>query len=104
VLSDSVIRMGGQGEKSGGSCSAAHGPKGTGLFRMPGSNTFIIESESSRHRLLFNGQDIGAFATLEAAEHKATELANRAVPGITLRFELDFKWVLSDLEIRAATV
>jgi len=71
---------------------------------MPSSSTFIIESEQSRHRLLFNGQEIGTFATLEAAEREATELANCAVPGITLRFELDFKWVFSDLEIRAATV
>ena len=71
---------------------------------MRSSNTFLIESELSRHRLLLNGQEIATFATLDGAETEATEIANRAVPGITLRFELDFKWTLSDLEIRAATV
>jgi hypothetical protein len=74
------------------------------LLSMRTSNTFVIESETSRHRLLLNGQEIGKFATLEAAEKAAAELANRAAPGAKLRFELDFKWTLSDLEIRAATV
>jgi hypothetical protein len=44
------------------------------------------------------------FATLEGPEKEANKVANRAVPGIKLRFELDFKWTLSDLEIRAATL
>jgi hypothetical protein len=104
VFSDGVVTMRGQAESSRGSCAAAHGSDGTGPLRMQSSNTFIIESELSRHRLLLNGQEIGTFATLESAEEEATEFANRAVPGITLRFELDFKWVLSDLEIRTATV
>ena len=71
---------------------------------MQANNVFLIESEQSSHRLVFNGQQIGTFATLDAAERKAAELAERVFPGVTLRFELDFKWTLSDLEIRSATV
>ena len=71
---------------------------------MRSNNTFMIESELSAHRLLFNGQQIGTFATLQAAEAEAAELAKRVFPGVELRFELDFKWTLSDLEIRSATV
>ena len=71
---------------------------------MRSNNTFMIESELSAHRLFFNGQQIGTFATLDGAEKEATELAKRVFPGVELRFELDFKWTLSDLEIRAATV
>ncbi len=69
---------------------------------MRTNNTFLIESELSRHRLLLNGREISTFATLEAAEAEASKVAERAVPGATLRFELDFKWTLTDLEIRAA--
>jgi hypothetical protein len=65
---------------------------------------FLIESESSRHKLLLDGREISTFATLGAAEAEANEIANRLVPGANLRFELDFKWTLSDLEIRAATL
>jgi hypothetical protein len=71
---------------------------------MPSNNAFVIESEPSRHRLFLNGREFGTFATVDAAEKKAAELADRAVPGATLRFELDFKWTLTDLEIRAATL
>jgi hypothetical protein len=70
VFSDSVITMRGQEEKSRRSCAAAHGSEGTGLLRMPGSNTFIIESDLSSHRLLFNGREIGTCATLERAEQR----------------------------------
>jgi hypothetical protein len=65
-------------------------------------NTFLIESERSRHRLILNGREVATFTTLEAAEAEASKIAKHAVPGATLRFELDFKWTLSDLEIRAA--
>ncbi len=71
---------------------------------MRKSSTFLIESERSRNKLLLNGQEIATFATLEAAEAEANKVANRTVPGTTLRFELDFKWTLTDLEIRAATL
>ena len=71
---------------------------------MQGNNVFLIESEQSSHRLVFNGQQIGTFASLDAAEREGTELAERAFPGVTLRFELGFKWTLSDLEIRSATI
>jgi hypothetical protein len=68
------------------------------------SYTFLIESERSRNKLFLNGQEIATFATLEAAEAEANKVANRTIPGATLRFELDFKWTLTDLEIRAATL
>ena len=71
---------------------------------MTKSYTFLIESERSRNKLLLNGQEIATFATLEAAEAEANKVAGRAVPGAKLRFELDFKWTLTDLEIRAATL
>jgi hypothetical protein len=71
---------------------------------MRKSYNFLIDSEPSRHKLLVNGQEIATFATLEAAEAEAEKVANRAVPGATLKFELDFKWTLTDLEIRAATL
>ena len=64
----------------------------------------MIESERSRNKLFLNGQEIATFATLEAAEAEANKVANRTIPGATLRFELDFKWTLTDLEIRAATL
>ena len=69
---------------------------------MRKSYNFLIESERSRNKLFLNGQEIATFATLEAAEAEANKVANRTIPGATLRFELDFKWTLSDLEIRAA--
>jgi hypothetical protein len=71
---------------------------------MRTSNTFVIESERSRHRLTLNGEKISIFGTLNAAEAEASKIAEQAVPGATLRFELDFKWTLTDLEIRAATL
>src|SRR5882762_4027193 len=83
---------------------ASRGPWRTELLNMQGDNTFRIESEQSSHRLFFNGQLIGTFATLNAAEAEATELARRVFAGTTLRFGLDFKWTLSDLEIRSVTV
>jgi hypothetical protein len=67
-------------------------------------NTFLIESQSSRHELILNGRKISTFATLDDAESEANKVANRMVPGASLRFELDFKWTLSDLEVRAATL
>ena len=74
-----------------------------GRFSMR-SYTFLIKSERSRNKLFLNGQEIATFATLEAAEAEANKVANRTIPGATLRFELDFKWTLTDLEIRAATL
>jgi hypothetical protein len=71
---------------------------------MRGGNTFLIESQSSRHELILNGRKISTFATLDEAEAEANKVANRMVPGASLRFELDFKWTLSDLEVRAATL
>jgi hypothetical protein len=67
-------------------------------------NTFLIESDSSGHELIFNGRKVSTFATLDAAEAEANKVANRLMAGARLKFELDFKWTLSDLEIRAATL
>ena len=67
-------------------------------------NTFVIETELVRHRLFLNGQEIGTFTTLGTAEKEAAGLAQRATPGVKLRFELAYKSTLSDLEIRVATV
>jgi hypothetical protein len=65
---------------------------------------FLIESKLSGHKLFLNGQEIATFATLEAPEAEANKIADRVAPGATLRFELDFKWTFSDLEIRGATL
>ena len=71
---------------------------------MQKNDLFLIESDRSGNRLSLNGQSVARFATLDAAEAEAQNVANRAVPGASLKFELDFKWTLSDLEIRAATL
>ena len=65
-------------------------------------NFFLIESEPEMHKLYVDGQVIATFATLDEAEAEANKIANSAVPGAKLRFGLDFKWTLSDLEMRAA--
>jgi hypothetical protein len=71
---------------------------------MPTIHIFLIDSDSSGHRLAVDGNGTGTFPTLGAAEAKGTRIARRFLPAATLRFELDFKWTLSDLEIRAATL
>ena len=71
---------------------------------MRTSHLFLIDSDSSGHRLSVDGNGIGRFATLDAAEAKAAQIARRIMPEAALRFELDFKWTLSDSEIRVATV
>jgi hypothetical protein len=68
------------------------------------SHTFVIESDSSGHSLSLDGAGIGTFPTLGAAETEAAHLAGAFAPHSMLRFELDFKWTLSDLEIRTAAV
>jgi hypothetical protein len=64
--------------------------------------TFLIESERAAHKLLLNGEEIATFTTLDAAEAEANNIANCITPGTNLRFELDFMWTLTDLEMRAA--
>ena len=71
---------------------------------MQKDDLFLIESDRSGNKLSLNGHDIAKFATLDAAEAEAQKVARREVPGASLKFELDFKWTLSDLEIRAATL
>lgn len=75
-----------------------------GLSSMRRIYNFLIDSDLSGHRLHLNGHEVPMYATLEAAEAEASKIANRAVPGVTLRFELDFKSTLTDLETRAATL
>jgi hypothetical protein len=71
---------------------------------MRNTYNFSIDSEPSGHKLFLNGEEIATFTTLGAAEAEAHRIANRAMPGATLRFELDFKSTLADLEVRAATL
>ena len=71
---------------------------------MRTSHIFLIDSDSAGHRLTVDGNGTGTFPTLGAAEAKATHIARRFLCTATLRFELDFKWTLSDLEMRAATL
>jgi hypothetical protein len=65
---------------------------------------FLIESDGTKHDLVVDGQDIGRFTTLEAAEAAANDIASGISPDASLKFELDFKTTLMDLEIRAATL
>jgi hypothetical protein len=65
---------------------------------------FLIESALSAHKLFLNGRNIGTFSTVDAAETEANKVARRLAPDATLRFGLDFKWTLTDLELRAATL
>jgi hypothetical protein len=71
---------------------------------MRTTHIFLIESDASGHRLTVDGSGTGTFSTLGAAEAKATHIARRFSLAARLRFDLDFKWTLSDLEIRAATL
>jgi hypothetical protein len=71
---------------------------------MQTTHSFLIESDGPRHELILDGQTMATFSTLEAAEAAANGLARRASPGASLRFELDLKSTLMDLEIRGATL
>ena len=71
---------------------------------MRTNHFFLIESDSSGHRLSIDGNESGTFTTLRAAEAKAIHIARSFLPLATLSFELDFKWTLSDFEIRGATL
>lgn len=71
---------------------------------MEQRHLFLIDSDSSGHRLTVDGQVRGEFRTLESAESAADKAAKSLVPSGTLRFELEFKSTLTDLEIRAATL
>jgi hypothetical protein len=68
------------------------------------NHLFVIDSDSSGHRLSVDGDEVGKFRTLKGAETKATEIGRIFFPAATLRFALDFKWTLSEVEIRAATL
>jgi hypothetical protein len=71
---------------------------------MRKSYNFVIESDRTGHTLVINSRQIGTFATLDAAEAEANNIANLVVPGANLKFEVDFMWTLTDLEMRAATL
>ena len=71
---------------------------------MRTNHLFLIDSDSSGHRLSLDGKKIGTFPTLRAAETKASDVARLSLATETPRFELDFKWTLSDAEIRAASL
>ena len=71
---------------------------------MRTNHFFLIESDFSGHRLSIDGNGAGTFGSLSAAEAMAAYIASRLLPAATLKFELDFKWTLSDFEIRAATL
>jgi hypothetical protein len=76
----------------------------TEIFNMPTSHIFLIDSDSSGHRLIVDGNGAGTFASRSAAEAMAAYIAQCILPTATLKFELAFKWTLSDLETRAATL
>ena len=71
---------------------------------MRNINNFLIESDGTKHDLVVDAQNIGRFTTLKAAEAAANDIAGGIAPGVSLKFELDFKTTLMDLEIRAATL
>ena len=79
-------------------------PQSGSLNRMEQRHLFLIDSDSSGHRLTIDGQIRGKFQTLESAEAAADNAAKSLASSATLRFELEFKSTLTDLEIRAATL
>ena len=70
---------------------------------MQTNHLFVIDSDSSGHRLSLDGGELGEFRTLNAAEAKALDIARLFSPTATIHFALDFKWTLSEGEIRTAT-
>jgi len=70
---------------------------------MATTHYFLIESLGTRHDLILDGDVIATFPTREAAESVANRMANQQTPGVSLRFELDLKSTLNNLEIRGAT-
>ncbi len=74
-----------------------------GRFHMATTHYFLIESLGTRHDLILDGDVIATFPTREAAESEANRIANQETPGVSLRFELDLKSTLNNLEIRGAT-
>jgi hypothetical protein len=71
---------------------------------MRTTHHFLIKSDGNRHGLFMDGNHISSFPTFDAAEAEANNIARRADPGVSLRFELDLKSNLMDLEIRSATM
>ena len=71
---------------------------------MRTNHIFLIDSDSAGHRLTVDGNGARTLPTLGVAEAQAAHIARRFLSTATLRFELDFKWTLSNLEVRAATL
>jgi hypothetical protein len=55
---------------------------------MPTNHIFLIDSDSSGHRLTVDGNGAGTFGSLGAAEAMAACIASRFLPAATLKFEL----------------
>lgn len=70
---------------------------------MQAEHVFVINSDSSGHRPSLDGHGVATFPTLNEAEAKAFQIARLFNRKATLRFEVDFKWTLSDLELRMLT-
>jgi hypothetical protein len=71
---------------------------------MRRNHLFVIDSDSSGHRLALDGEEFGTFTSLNAAESKAGDIARMFCANATPRFELDFAWTLSDAQVRAASL
>jgi hypothetical protein len=69
---------------------------------MRTNNLFVIDSHSSGHCLSLDGGEIGKFRTLNSADAKALDIARLCSPTAPIHFALDFKWTLSEVEIRTA--
>ena len=69
---------------------------------MRTSHVFLIDSDTSEHRLSVDGSRIGTFPALASATAEAAHIARRFAFPATLSFELAFKWTLSDSETRTA--
>lgn len=71
---------------------------------MRKNRVFLIESDSDGHLLSVDGRPCKTFATLDAAKAAGDQIARRFVPAAALSFSLDFKWTLSDIELRVASL
>lgn len=68
------------------------------------NHIFLIDSDSSGHRLPLDEEEIGTFPTLNSAEEKAVDIAHVFRATATPRFELNFAWTLSDVQVRGAAL
>ena len=71
---------------------------------MRKNHLFVIDSDTAGHRLSLDGEELGTFTTLNAAESKAGDIARIFCATATPCFGLDFAWTLSDAQVRAASL